>query len=128
MDFKIAREMLKRIFAVTFTAVVLACTSAPKAQKPVAGVQNIKPDAQQSLVCKEVVGLIENYNYKKIKLNDSISSIIFDRYIKALDPSKYYFLESDIKEFEAYRTSLDDDFRVGDLATPFYIFNVYLKK
>lgn len=128
MDFKIAREMLKRIFAVTFAAAVLACTTAPKAQKPVEGVQNIKPDEQQSLVCKEVVGLIENYNYKKIKLNDSISSIILDRYIKALDPSKYYFLESDIKEFEAYRNTLDDDFRIGDISAPFYIFNVYLKR
>ncbi|MDQ8005019.1 MAG: carboxy terminal-processing peptidase [Pedobacter sp.] len=120
--------MLKRIFAITFTAAVLACTASPKAQKPVDGISNIKPDEQQSLVAKEVVGLIENYNYKKIKLNDSISSIIFDRYIKALDPSKYYFLESDIKEFEANRHSLDDDLRIGDLSTPFYIFNVYLKR
>ena len=128
MDFKLVKEMLKRIFAVTFTAAVLACTGAPKAQKPVEGVQNIMPDEQQSLVTKEVVGLIETYNYKKIKLNDSISSIIFDRYIKALDPSKYYFLESDIKEFEANRATLDDDFRKGDLSAPFYIFNVYLKR
>ena len=128
MDFKLVKEMLKRIFAVTFTAAVLACTAAPKAQKPVEGVQNITPDAQQSLVLKEVVGLIENYNYKKIKINDSISSIIFDRYIKALDPSKYYFLESDVKEFERHRTTLDDDFRIGDLSAPFYIFNVYLKR
>lgn len=128
MDFKTVREMLKRIFAITFTAAVLACTASPKAQKPVDGISNIKPDEQQSLVAKEVVGLIENYNYKKIKLNDSISSIIFDRYIKALDPSKYYFLESDIKEFEANRHSLDDDLRIGDLSTPFYIFNVYLKR
>ncbi|MFN0291412.1 carboxy terminal-processing peptidase [Pedobacter helvus] len=120
--------MLKRIFAITFTAAVLACTASPKAQKPVEGISNIKPDEQQSLVAKEVVGLIENYNYKKIKLNDSISSIIFDRYIKALDPSKYYFLESDIKEFEANRFSLDDDLRIGDLSAPFYIFNVYLKR
>ena len=128
MEFKIVKKMLKRIFTITFIAAVLACTADPKAQKPVEGVQNIKPDAQQSLVLKEVVGLIENYNYKKIKINDSISSIIFDRYIKALDPSKYYFLESDIKEFEAYRNTLDDDFRVGDLSSPFYIFNVYLKR
>ncbi|WP_293297886.1 carboxy terminal-processing peptidase [Pedobacter sp. UBA4863] len=120
--------MLKRIFAITLTAAVLACTASPKAQKPVEGVNNIKPDEQQSLVAKEVVGLIENYNYKKIKLNDSISSIIFDRYIKALDPSKYYFLESDIKEFEANRYNLDDDLRIGDLSTPFYIFNMYLKR
>lgn len=128
MDFKTVREMLKRIFAITFTAAVLACTASPKAQKPVDGIPNIKPDEQQSLVAKEVVGLIENYNYKKIKLNDSISSLIFDRYIKALDPSKYYFLESDIKEFEANRNSLDDDLRIGDLSAPFYIFNVYLKR
>lgn len=128
MDFKTVKEMLRRIFAITFTAAVLACTASPKAQKPVEGIPNIKPDEQQSLVAKEVVGLIENYNYKKIKLNDSISSLIFDRYIKALDPSKYYFLESDIKEFEANRNTLDDDLRIGDLSAPFYIFNVYLKR
>ncbi|WP_240432092.1 carboxy terminal-processing peptidase [Pedobacter chitinilyticus] len=120
--------MLRKIFAITFTAAVLACTASPKAQKPVDGIPNIKPDEQQSLVTKEVVGLLENYNYKKPKLNDSISSIVFDRYIKALDPSRYYFLESDIKEFETNRYNLDDDFRIGDLSTPFYIFNVYLKR
>lgn len=128
MDFKTVKEMLRKIFTITFTAAVLACTASPKAQKPVDGIPNIKPDEQQSLVTKEVVGLLENYNYKKPKLNDSISSIVFDRYIKALDPSRYYFLESDIKEFETNRYNLDDDFRIGDLSTPFYIFNVYLKR
>ncbi|MGF1925093.1 MAG: carboxy terminal-processing peptidase [Bacteroidia bacterium] len=128
MDFKLFKEMLRRVLIVTFTAVALACSAAPEVQKMVDGVQNIKPDEQQSLVCKELVGLIENYNYKKIKVNDSISSVVFDRYIKALDPSKYYFLASDIKEFEKYRTTLDDAFRIGDLSGPFYIFNVYLKR
>ena len=128
MDFKTVKEMLRKIFTITFTAAVLACTASPQAQKPVDGIPNIKPDEQQSLVTKEVVGLLENYNYKKPKLNDSISSIVFDRYIKALDPSRYYFLESDIKEFETNRYNLDDDFRIGDLSTPFYIFNVYLKR
>ncbi len=120
--------MLRRILLVTFTAAVLACSAAPKPQQQVDGVVNIKPDEQQSLVAKEVVTLIENYNYKKIRLNDSISSVILDKYIKALDPSKYYFLASDIKEFEQFRNSLDDDFRNGDLSAPFYIFNVYLKR
>lgn len=128
MDFKLFKEMLRRILMITFTAAALACSASPKVQKMVDGVQNIKPDEQQSLVCREVVQLIENYNYKKIKLNDSISSVIFDRYIKALDPSRYYFLASDIKEFEKFRTTLDDDFRIGDLSAPFYIFNVYLKR
>ncbi|WP_448636036.1 S41 family peptidase [Pedobacter panaciterrae] len=51
-----------------------------------------------------------------------------DKYIKDLDPYKYYFLSSDIKEFEKFRFSLDDDFRSGNLNAPFYIFNVYLKR
>ncbi|EDM37539.1 Peptidase S41A, protease [Pedobacter sp. BAL39] len=128
MDFKLFKEMLKRILLVTFTAAVLACQASPKPQPQVPGVINIVPDEKQSLVCREVVGLIENYNYKKIKLNDSISSLILDKYVKTLDPSRNYFTASDIKEFEQYRNSLDDDFRNGDLSAPFYIFNVYLKR
>ncbi len=120
--------MLKRILMVTFTAAVLACQASPKQQPIVEGLPNIKPAEQQILVCKELVALIENYNYKKLKLNDSISSLILDEYIKSLDGGKNYFQQADIKEFEKYRNTLDDDFRNGDLSAPFYIFNVYLKR
>jgi carboxyl-terminal processing protease len=128
MVFKIVKEMLKKILLVTFTAAVLACHASPKPQPMVQGMSNIVPDEKQALVCKEIVALIENYNYKKIKVNDSISSLVLDKYIKELDPYKNYFLASDIKEFEKFRFTLDDDFRIGDLNAPFYIFNVYLKR
>lgn len=128
MDFKSFKEMLKRIFFVIFTAAVLACHAAPKTQPIVDGVTNVKPDEQQQLVIKEVVNLIESYNYKKIQINDSISSLILDKYIKSLDQGKNYFLASDIKEFEKYRFTLDDDFKNGDLSGPFYIYNVYAKR
>ncbi|WP_316792840.1 carboxy terminal-processing peptidase [Pedobacter frigoris] len=120
--------MLKRILLVTFTAAVLACQAAPKPQQMVQGVTNIVPDEKQSLVVKEIVSLIERYNYKKIQVNDSISSLVLDKYIKDLDPYRYYFQDSDIKEFEKFRYELDDNFRIGDLNAPFYIFNVYLKR
>lgn len=128
MDFKLFKEMLKRIFFVIFTAAVLACHAAPKPQPVVEGITNVKPDEQQQLVIKEVVNLIESYNYKKIQINDSISSLILDKYIKSLDQGKNYFLASDIKEFEKYRFTLDDDFKNGDLSGPFYIYNVYAKR
>ncbi|SER93797.1 carboxyl-terminal processing protease [Pedobacter rhizosphaerae] len=128
MDFKLFKEMLKRIFLIIFTAAVLACHAAPKPQPLVDGVTNIKPDEQQQLVIKEVVNLIESYNYKKIQINDSISSLILDRYIKALDPGRNYFVAADIKDFEKYRNTLDDDFKNGDLSGPFYIYNVYAKR
>ncbi|WP_316816916.1 carboxy terminal-processing peptidase [Pedobacter nyackensis] len=128
MDFKIVKEMLKKILLVTFTAAVLACHASPQPLQLVPGVTNIMPDEKQALVSKEIVALIENYNYKKIKVNDSISSLVLDKYIKELDPYKYYFVESDIKEFEKFRFTLDDDFRAGNLNAPFYIFNLYLKR
>jgi carboxyl-terminal processing protease len=120
--------MLRKILFVTFTAAVIACHAAPKPQPKVEGIENIQPDVQQGLVCKQVVELIENYNYKKVKINDSISSLILDKYVKALDPSRNYFTAADLKGFEQYRTELDDDFRNGDLSAPFYMFNVYLKR
>ncbi|WP_240755184.1 carboxy terminal-processing peptidase [Pedobacter sp. SYP-B3415] len=120
--------MLGRTLFVTLTAAVLACHAAPRQQQLVDGVTNIKPEEQQMLVAKEVVNLIENYNYKKIQLNDSISSVIFDKYLKTLDGSKNYFLASDVKDFERFRYSLDDDFRNGDLSAPFYMYNVYMKR
>ncbi|WP_337856633.1 carboxy terminal-processing peptidase [Pedobacter sp. GR22-6] len=120
--------MLKRILLVTFTAAVLACHAAPKPMQLVPGVSNILPDEKQSLVVKEIVKLIESYNYKKLQVNDSISSAVLDKYIKDLDPYRYYFQAADIKEFEKFRYSLDDDFRAGNLNAPFYIFNVYLKR
>lgn len=128
MDFKSFKEMLKRIFFVIFTAAVLACHADPKPQPIVEGITNVMPDEQQKLVIKEVVNLIESYNYKKIQINDSISSLILDKYIKSLDQGKNYFIASDIKEFEKYRYTLDDDFKNGDLSGPFYIYNVYAKR
>ncbi|MCZ4243360.1 carboxy terminal-processing peptidase [Pedobacter sp. HCMS5-2] len=128
MDFKLFKEMLKKIFFIIFTAAVLACHAAPKVQPLVEGVTNIKPDEQQQLVIKEVVNLIESYNYKKIQINDSISSLILDKYINTLDKGKNYFLATDIKDFEKYRFQLDDDFKNGDLSAPFYIYNVYAKR
>ena len=120
--------MLRKILLVTFTAAVIACHASPQPLQLVQGVSNIIPDEKQALVCKEIVALIENYNYKKLKVNDSISSLVLDKYIKELDPYKYYFTASDIKEFEGFRYTLDDDFREGNLNPAFYIFNVYLKR
>ncbi len=83
------------------------------------------PSAEHPAVTKEVVKTISSYHYNKISVDDKLSSIIFDRYIKALDFNKSYFLQSDIDQFEKYRNSLDDDLKAGNLITAFSMFNVY---
>src|SRR6202012_4786687 len=47
---------------------------------------------------------------------------------KSLDENHNYLLASDIKDFDKYKTVLDDDVKDGNLADIFYIFNVYQKR
>ncbi len=85
----------------------------------------LTPNKFHSKVDKIVTTLLTRYHYKKIDLNDSLSSIIFDNYLKSLDYNRVYFVQSDIENFEKHRYLLDDYLLSGNLDVPFEIFNVY---
>ena len=121
--------MFKKLYILLVLGAALACKAAPSHPViKVAGSNDLQPDAQQTVVCKYIAGLITEYNYKKVTLNDSISQVVYDRYIKSLDENHNYLLASDIKDFDKYKTVLDDDVKDGNLADIFYIFNVYQKR
>lgn len=75
-----------------------------------------------------ILNILFNYHYKKQPLNDSLSSAIFDEYLKNLDGAKSYFYKSDIENFEKYRYSFDDFLKNSLLDVPFEIFNVFKKR
>ena len=52
--------------------------------------------------------ILEGSHYRKLPLNDSLSSAIFDAYLSTLDNSRSFFLASDIASFEKYRNQIDD--------------------
>ena len=120
--------MFKKVYLVLVLGATLACSAKPAKIIKVDGVKNIQPDEQQSIVCKTIATLISKYNYKKVELNDSISVVIYNRYLKTMDESHNYFLASDIQDFDKYKTVLDDDAKTGNLNDAFYIFNVYQKR
>ena len=122
------KDMFKKVYLVLVLAAALACKASPSKPIKVPGSTDLQPDEQQSVVCKQIASLISNYNYKKVDLNDSVSTIIYDRYLKALDENHSYFLASDVKDFEKYKTVLDDDLKSGNLNDAFYIFNVFQKR
>ncbi|HNN29858.1 MAG TPA: S41 family peptidase, partial [Agitococcus sp.] len=70
----------------------------------------------------------KHLHYEHKKLNDALSSQILDRYLKDLDPTRAYFLASDIAEFEEYRYLLDDDLNRGDLTHGFAIYARYQQR
>src|SRR3954463_512890 len=52
--------------------------------------------------------ILERGHYLRQPFNDEISSKFLDRYLDALDNLHLYFLQSDLKDFEVYRHSLDE--------------------
>lgn len=69
--------------------------------------------------------ILARYHYKKFDLDDSLSSVIFDRFLKSLDFSRTYFYADDIKNFEQFRYKLDNYLQEGNVAPPYIIFNVF---
>lgn len=85
----------------------------------------IVPDETYKRINQIITQILGNYHYKKQPLNDSLSAVIFDQYLKTLDNNKLYFLKADVESFEKYKYLLDDHLKEGNLTAPFEIFNVY---
>lgn len=127
MDYKSFQEMLKKVFLALFIVAAIACNASPRvALLDTPG--DLKPNTQQEVILKEVINLFENVSYKKVPFNDSLSSVLFDNYIKTLDEGKNYLLKSNIDDFEKYRLTLLPDLKKGDLSSMYYIFNIYQKQ
>src|SRR3569833_1052946 len=127
-ELKQVKDMFKKFYLVLVVGATLACSAKPAKTIKVDGSKNLQPDEQQSVVVKTIAAMISKYNYKKVDLNDSISAVVYNRYIKMMDESHNYFLASDIADFDKYKTVLDDDVKTGNLNDAFYIFNVYQKR
>jgi carboxyl-terminal processing protease len=85
----------------------------------------LEPDMDQRYASSIATRFLTNYHYKRTRLDDELSSQIFDSYLELLDPSRIYFLASDIESFERYRNGMDDALRHSDLLSAYDMFNVY---
>ena len=72
--------------------------------------------------------MLSHYHYKTVPLDDVLSGKIFDQYLKAIDPERLFFDQSDVDGLSKARTVFDDAIARGDLRVPFLVFNTYLKR
>lgn len=77
---------------------------------------------------KLITQILDTYHYKRIKLNDSLSSVILDAYVNVLDNNHSYFLASDMADFEEYRYEIDDMLQDGDIDFAYDIYNVFSER
>lgn len=88
----------------------------------------IKPTKELEKESQIIASVLSRAHYRKTQLNDSLSSVILDNYLSALDGAKVYFLQSDIDRFEKYRKKFDDYLYSGDLSAAYDIYNTFKKR
>ena len=77
---------------------------------------------------KVITYILDNNHYRKINLDDSLSSVILDSYVKSLDNNKQYFTSADLQKFEQYRDKMDDLIRAENIEVAYLIYNSFRKR
>lgn len=90
-----------------------------------ADTSQLKPKAVYGKEAKIIAYILDNNHYRKIKLDDSLSSVILDEYVKNLDNNKTYFTKKDIASFEKHRNKIDDYTRAEDVSVAYEIYSVF---
>ncbi|MDC0689840.1 carboxy terminal-processing peptidase [Mitsuaria sp. RG] len=89
---------------------------------------SLQPDRDEVVASLNIVELLKRHHYSKPPLDDARSVIIYDSYIKLLDPSRSYFTAADIAEFDKWKTQFDDFLKSGNLEPGFTIYKRYLDR
>jgi len=117
---------LRSFAAVFILPFSLSCSAiSPTTSDTTDVITELQPLAEQQATSLHVVSQLQGRHYEEKKLDDNLSSKVFDRYLSDLDYSKSYFLASDIQSFEKYRLQLDEALTRGNLVPAFEIYNQY---
>lgn len=86
---------------------------------PILDLESLQPTHEQMIASLNTVELLRRHHYNRIRLDDALSSEVFDTYLRQLDPQRSLFTAADIDTFEEYRHKLDDLLLAGDLSVGF---------
>src|SRR5436190_9323415 len=68
---------------------------------------HVNPGPQDGQIAFVTANLLQKMHYAQQPFDDTVSARFFDRYLESLDPQHLHFIQSDLTEFEHYRTNLN---------------------
>jgi carboxyl-terminal processing protease len=75
-----------------------------------------KEDPEKDKLLLELLTFVlEKGHYSPIELNDDFSKKVYKKYLENIDPTKRFFIQSDIDEFSKYETAIDDMIKNKDI-------------
>lgn len=71
---------------------------------------------KDKLLIQVITYVLERGHFDPKDMDDAFSAEVYADYLDQLDPLKQYFYQSDIKEFEKYKTEIDDQIKALDIS------------
>ena len=76
---------------------------------------DLDPNDKDKLLLEILTFVLEKHHYSHLNIDDEFSKGVYKDFIQNLDPSKRFFIQSDIDEFSKYEIQLDDQIKNKDL-------------
>ena len=77
--------------------------------------EKVSDPEKDKMLIELLTFVIEKGHYNPAVVDDTFSKGVYKDYLNALDPSKRFFLQSDMDEFAKYETQIDDQIKSRDL-------------
>ncbi len=90
--------------------------------------ERLTPTPMQSVTTKAILERLSERHYRKLLLDDTLSTAFLREYLDSLDPQRMFFVKTDISEFSANATKFDDDLKKGDLTYTFFIYERFRQR
>lgn len=113
---------MKRNVLIAFLVSLIAVTSCSFTS------HSFETDDRDKLLLDLITYVLERGHYEPKDINDNFSTNVFDDFLESLDPTKRYFLASDITEFEQFRFQLDDQVRNTDISFFNLVYNRLMQR
>ncbi|MGB5821426.1 MAG: carboxy terminal-processing peptidase [Saonia sp.] len=101
---------MKKNFALALLTILVAVASCSFTNK------SFENDDKDKLLLDLIAYVLERGHYEPKDINDDFSVSVFEDFINVIDPTKRYFLEDDIMEFEKYKFQIDDQIKNTDIS------------
>ncbi|MBT6392433.1 MAG: tail-specific protease, partial [Nitrosomonadales bacterium] len=84
--------------------------------------------SNQAETTADIIKKLTTQHFQKQPIDDALSQNLLTQYLGLLDPTKSYFLQEDINEFQKWKFKLDDLLKSGDLSPGFFIYKRYQQR
>ncbi|MGH1517262.1 carboxy terminal-processing peptidase [Chryseobacterium sp. JK1] len=81
-------------------------------------------EEKMQIIMVSAKNILSYLHYSPKSINDAYSKEVYKHYFELIDPTKKYFLQSDMEEFQKHETNLDDYLNNGDLT----FYNITINK